>query len=41
MARSNKGGSLLPWLGIALIVVLADQFTKALILGEFQYGASR
>ncbi len=38
---SNKGGSLLPWLGIALIVILADQFTKALILGEFQYGDSR
>lgn len=42
MARTaSKGGSLLPWLGIALIVVLADQFTKALILGEFQYGDSR
>ncbi len=42
MARNgNKGSSLLPWLGIALIVILADQFTKALILGEFQYGDSR
>ena len=41
MARVNKGNSLLPWLGIALIVVLADQFTKSLILAQFQYGDSR
>jgi signal peptidase II len=39
--RNASGGSLLPWLGIAFIVILADQFTKALILGDFQLGDSR
>jgi signal peptidase II len=33
--------SLLPWLGIAFIVILADQLTKTLILGSFQLGDSR
>jgi signal peptidase II len=40
-ARNGAGSSLLPWLGIAFIVILADQFTKALILGDFQLGESR
>jgi signal peptidase II len=35
------GGRLLPWLGIAFVIILADQFTKALILGNFQLGDSR
>ncbi|MEY4767304.1 MAG: hypothetical protein RI907_3977 [Pseudomonadota bacterium] len=36
-----KGGpSLLPWLGIATIVVLLDQFTKVLIVGSMQLGDS-
>jgi signal peptidase II len=39
--RSSTGGSLLPWLSIAAIVILADQFTKTLIMGDFQYGESR
>lgn len=40
--KSTGGGtSLLPWLGIALIVILLDQFTKTLILGYFQLGDSR
>lgn len=34
-------GGLLAWLGIALIVIVLDQFTKTLILGYFQYGDSR
>ena len=34
MAKKNT--SLLPWLGIALIVILVDQFTKTLILGMFE-----
>ncbi|HEY2925472.1 signal peptidase II [Piscinibacter sp.] len=40
---SRNGGSraLLPWLGIALIVIIADQFTKTLILGDFRLGDSR
>ena len=42
MASRNGGGpALLPWLGIALIVVIADQFTKTLILGDFHLGDSR
>jgi len=33
--------SLFLWLGIALVVLLADQFTKVLILGSFQLGDSQ
>jgi signal peptidase II len=40
MATKRNGGSLLPWLGIAVIVVLIDQFTKTLILGAFSVGGS-
>jgi|SRR6516225_2312317 signal peptidase II len=29
------------WLGIALAVVLLDQFTKALVVGDFRLGESR
>ena len=29
---------LLPWLGLALIVLIADQFTKVLILGYYRLG---
>jgi signal peptidase II len=41
MAFRKSGSALLPWLAIALIVVLLDQFTKTLILGNFQLGDSR
>ena len=41
MATQRSGSSLLPWLGIALIVIVLDQFTKTLILGWFQLGDSR
>ena len=37
---SKKSGSLLPWLGVAAIVILLDQFTKTLIVGSFQLGGS-
>ena len=40
-SRNPSGASLIPWLGIALIVILADQFTKTLILGDFHVGDSR
>ena len=40
-ARTGAGTSLLPWLIIAFIIILADQFTKALIVGDFQLGESR
>ena len=39
--KSSGGSSLLPWLGIALAIILLDQFTKTLILGYFQLGDSR
>lgn len=41
MAGKNSTGSgLLPWLGLALLIILADQLTKTLILGSFQLGDS-
>jgi signal peptidase II len=33
-------GGMLPWLGLALILVIADQFTKVLVLGYYQLGDS-
>jgi signal peptidase II len=41
MAARKASGSLWPWLGVALAVVLLDQFTKTLIVGTFQPGDSR
>ena len=40
-AAGGGGPSLLPWLGIAAIVILLDQFTKVLIIGSMQYGDSK
>ena len=40
MAVKKSSGSLLPWLGIALLVIVLDQITKWLILRDFQYGDS-
>ncbi|HVE08878.1 MAG TPA: signal peptidase II, partial [Paraburkholderia sp.] len=34
------GGSLAPWLGVALIVILADQLTKIAVARVFAYGES-
>lgn len=34
------GGGMLPWLGLALILLIADQLTKTLILGSFRLGDS-
>ena len=36
MVTKRASGSLLPWLGIALIVILADQLSKTLIMGMFR-----
>jgi len=38
----GKGGqaSLWPWLGLAAVILLLDQFTKTLILGYYQLGDS-
>jgi signal peptidase II len=43
MARSLSkpaGGSLVPWLGVALIVILFDQLSKIAIAKVFTYGQS-
>ena len=37
----NVQASLFVWLGMALVVLLADQFTKVLIIGSFQLGDSQ
>ena len=37
---SSKSGGLMPWLALALIIILLDQFTKVLILGYYQHGDS-
>ena len=39
MARA-RSTSMLPWLGLALIIVIADQFTKVLIMGYYRLGDS-
>ena len=39
-AQRHAAGSLLPWLGVAALVILLDQLTKTLILGSFQLGDS-
>ena len=45
MARSPamggaSGASIWPWLGWALLILVADQFTKVLILGAYRLGDS-
>jgi signal peptidase II len=42
MAAGKAGGraNLWPWLGIALVIVLLDQFTKTLIMGYYELGQS-
>ena len=35
---SKTPGAMLPWLGLALIIFIADQLTKVLILGYYQLG---
>ena len=39
MARGTSG-RWLPWLGLALAILIVDQLTKALILGSFRLGDS-
>ena len=40
MASKKSGASVWPWLGIAVVIILADQFTKTLIVGAFRLGDS-
>ncbi len=39
ISNSNASG-MLTWLGLALIILMADQFTKVLIVGNYQLGDS-
>lgn len=39
--KSAAGPGLALWLGLAAIVILADQITKTMIVGAFQYGDVR
>ena len=42
MARKpiKSAGGMLQWLGLALVILMADQFTKVLIVGTYQLGDS-
>ena len=41
MAKPTKSaGSMVPWLGLALIILIVDQFTKILVVGTLQLGDS-
>ncbi|MCR5865037.1 MAG: signal peptidase II [Aquincola tertiaricarbonis] len=40
-SSSSSAPSLAVWLGLAVVIILLDQFTKTLILGYFQLGDSR
>lgn len=40
MVFKSNSSSMLPWLGLALIILIADQFTKVLIVGYYQLGDS-
>ena len=40
MAKTSSS-PLLPWLGIAAIIILADQFTKVLVVASFELGHSQ
>lgn len=35
---TKSSGGMLPWLGLALLILIADQFTKVLILGYYRLG---
>ena len=38
---ASRTASLLPWLALAALIIIADQATKTLIIGSFQLGDSR
>jgi signal peptidase II len=40
MARARPASGWLPWLGLSLAILVADQFTKVLILGYYRLGDS-
>jgi signal peptidase II len=40
MARPASPSGMLPWLGLSLIVLILDQFTKVLVMGYYREGDS-
>ncbi|MEO5661296.1 MAG: signal peptidase II [Polaromonas sp.] len=36
--KKTSASTMLPWLGLALLLLMADQFTKVLILGYYRLG---
>jgi signal peptidase II len=36
----SRSNSMLPWLALALFIIIADQFTKVLVMGYFRLGES-
>ncbi|MFZ2386918.1 MAG: signal peptidase II, partial [Polaromonas sp.] len=36
--KTSASSTMLPWLGLALLLLIADQFTKVLILGYYRLG---
>jgi signal peptidase II len=40
MSKAATGGSLAPWLGVAVIVILFDQLSKIAVAKVFAYGSS-
>lgn len=36
----SSSGQMLPWLALALIILIADQLTKVLVVGYYQLGDS-
>jgi signal peptidase II len=39
-AKTGGGSGMLFWLGLAFIIILLDQFTKVLVVGNYQLGDS-
>ena len=35
---TKSSSAMLPWLGLALLLLIADQFTKVLIMGYYKLG---
>ncbi len=38
MARASRSSTLAPWLALALLIVVVDQLTKAIVVGRFVLG---
>jgi len=39
-ATRTEGVAMLPWLGLALVILIVDQFTKIMVLGYYRLGDS-